>query len=509
MPPNTSGTLTHDHPDDPPARDHPRTHQHPSAAPAQPPPRPGVISQPTILSLFAGLGGFDLAFEMVGYRTVGQCEIDPHALKVLRRHWPHVPKHEDVTTLSGADIPPVDVVTFGSPCQDLSTAGKRAGLAGDRSGLFLEAVRIIREMQEATDGRNPRFALWENVPGSLSSWGGADFGEVLARLVGGPIRTPTRWAAAGVAFGPQGSAEWRVLNTRYFGPPQQRRRIFLVYDPRGQRPGEILLEPNRVQGRPQPGEETRSADPAHARGRPRGASGAPVVSGALTEQIANGADDNHARAGWLVPDTARTITTRDRQDASTETLIPVAFKIRGGVEIDSNGQRAEKGYLGSEDCALTLETSPSAQMLAEPIAFDRAAGGTHDLQAGPVAPTLQVSAGIGRAAVAFAFAENSRAEARLQGGDGQTMGALTTGGGKPGQGMPTVATAYGIRKLTPRETERLQGLPDDWTRYDEHGQEIADSHRYRMTANAVTVPVVEAIARAIAQVHYPHLVKPE
>lgn len=525
------------------------------------------MQPPTILSLFAGLGGFDLAFEQIGFTTAMQCEIDPHALAVLTRHWPNVPKHQDVTTLHGGRIPPVDIITFGSPCQDLSTAGRRAGLDGSRSGLFLEAVRIIREMQEATSGTYPRLALWENVPGALSSNGGGDFTEVLTQLVGGPLRTPARWSAAGVAFGPEGTAEWRILNTRHFGPPQQRRRIFLVYDPRGQRPGEILLEPNRVQGRPQPSTETRPTHTTDTSRSPRSPS-LPTTAGALTGQIRYGAADNQARAGWLIPDLAKTVTTREgaRQDADTQTLLPVAFKIRGGVEIDSRGQAAGKGYLGSEDAALTLETGSSAQMLAEPIAFDRAAGGTHGMQPGPIAPTLQVSAGIGRAAVALAtpsiasslttrygdgsprgdgsdnlavvFAENSRGELRLQDGDGQITGTLTTGGGKPGQGTPTiayplqgrpgqdgqhgdgyrpadqaaVATAtltYGVRKFTPRETERLQGLPDDWTRHDPQGGEIADSHRYRMTGNAVSVPVVEAIARAIAQVHYPNLVKPE
>ncbi len=104
-----------------------------------------------LVSLFAGIGGFDKAFENAGYETVGQVEIDPWCQQVLRRHWPDVPKHDDITTAQGMMFGPADVVTFGSPCQDLSVAGKRAGLDGARSGLFMEAMRFIREMREGTN----------------------------------------------------------------------------------------------------------------------------------------------------------------------------------------------------------------------------------------------------------------------------------------------------------------------------------------------------------------------
>src|SRR5690625_474824 len=145
----------------------------------------------TLVSLFAGVGGFDLGFERAGFTPVGMCEIDPHARSVLDRHWPTVPKHDDVTTLRGSTFGPADVVTFGSPCQDLSVAGKRAGLDGERSGLFLEAMRYVREMLEETSGQYPRAAVWENVPGAFSSNGGADFAAVLESMVGGTVRCPS------------------------------------------------------------------------------------------------------------------------------------------------------------------------------------------------------------------------------------------------------------------------------------------------------------------------------
>ena len=130
-----------------------------------------------------------------------------------------------------------------------------------------------------------------------------------------------------------------------------------------------------------------------------------------------------------------------------------------------------------------------------PIAFRQKAAAGAGLSAGPLAPSLEATA----PQHAVAFAENSRAEIRLEGGDGQLTETLTGGGGKPGQGVPTIAQGLAVRRLTPRETERLQGFPDDWTRYAADGSEIADTHRYRMTGNAVTVPVAAWIARRITR----------
>jgi len=176
---------------------------------------------PNVLSLFSGVGGFDLGLEAAGWHTVFFCEWDKHAKKVLERRWPDVPKWDDVSTLTAEHIlsiaPLIDVVAWGSPCQDLSVAGRRAGLQGERSGLFHQGVRIIKEMREATNGKYPRVSLWENVVGALSSRAGADFGEVLHEM-----------DEVGACF-----SEWRVLDAQYFGVAQRRRRIFLVavFDP--------------------------------------------------------------------------------------------------------------------------------------------------------------------------------------------------------------------------------------------------------------------------------------
>jgi len=174
-----------------------------------------------VLSLFSGVGGFDLGLERAGMRTVFQCELDPHANKVLEQHWPDVPRWGDISTLTGAHVlqhaPVIDVVAWGSPCQDLSLAGKRAGLVGNKSALFYEGIRIIREIRETTNGQYPRISIWENVVGALSSSDGADFGQVLYEM-----------DEAGACF-----SEWRILDAQYFGIPQRRRRVFLisVFDP--------------------------------------------------------------------------------------------------------------------------------------------------------------------------------------------------------------------------------------------------------------------------------------
>lgn len=166
----------------------------------------------------------------------------------------------DITKIHGDEIEPVDCITFGSPCQDLSIAGRRAGLAGERSGLFMEAVRIIKEMRSSTNGLCPTFAIWENVPGAFSSNNGEDFRAVLEELarIGQPdaaIPGPTRggrWSKAGAITGNGWSLAWRQLDSQYFGVAQRRKRIALILDLGGQRAGEILFERTSLSRHPDP-----------------------------------------------------------------------------------------------------------------------------------------------------------------------------------------------------------------------------------------------------------------
>ena len=165
-------------------------------------------------SLFAGVGGFDIGLEKAGWQCGWQVEWDKNCQQTLAHHWPDVPKWWDVSDVDGAELPPVDVITFGSPCQDLSVAGKRAGIQqeGGRSNLFFEATRIIREMRNATQQQYPRWAIWENVPGAFSSAAGDDFEAVIEEMVD-----------CGASL-----VEWATLDAQFFGVPQRRRRVFVI-----------------------------------------------------------------------------------------------------------------------------------------------------------------------------------------------------------------------------------------------------------------------------------------
>ena len=199
-------------------------------------------------SLFDGIGGFPYSGIKFGITPVWASEIEPWPIKVTEKHFPGIKHLGDITQINGGEIEPVDIITFGSPCQDLSIAGKREGLSGERSGLFSHAVRIIREMRAATDGKFPRFAVWENVPGAFSSNKGQDFRAVIEEITEAEIPMPRsgKWATAGMVRTERVDVAWRTLDAQYWGVPQRRRRIFLVADFGGQCAGEILFKSEGV-----------------------------------------------------------------------------------------------------------------------------------------------------------------------------------------------------------------------------------------------------------------------
>ncbi len=204
--------------------------------------------QLTLGSLFDGIGGFPYAASFYGIRPLWASEIVPECVSITKRRFPDMVHLGDITQLHGGMIPPVDILTFGSPCQGLSLAGRRLGLADERSGLFMEAIRIIREMQEATHGKYPQFAIFENVPGALSSNGRRDYQAVLEAFTDAKIPMPEsgRWANAGMVRGRGVDLAWCIYDAQHFGTAQRRRRLFLVADFRGQRAGEILFVPKSL-----------------------------------------------------------------------------------------------------------------------------------------------------------------------------------------------------------------------------------------------------------------------
>ncbi len=195
------------------------------------------------VSLFAGVGGFDLGLEKSGHTCVGQVEIDKHAMTVLEQHWPNVPKHDDVRTAKEwADaiglVGTTDTVCGGFPCQDVSVAGKRAGLAGERSGLFFDALEFAIHVKA-------KFLILENVPGLLSSNEGRDFGVVITEMANAGYR----------------HIEWRVLDSQFFGVPQRRRRVFIVGHTGDRSKSPILIERESMRGNTQESEQKRKATP--------------------------------------------------------------------------------------------------------------------------------------------------------------------------------------------------------------------------------------------------------
>lgn len=209
----------------------------------------------TLGSLFDGSGGFPLGGLLAGITPVWASEIEPFPIRVTTRRLPFMKHYGDISQMDGGKIEPVDIITFGSPCTDMSIAGRRAGLDGRQSSLFYEAIRIIKEMRCATDGKYPRWICWENVPGSYSSNKGKDFQSVLEAVIGiaepnaqVPVPEKARWPYADIYMGDGWSVAYRTLDAQYWGVPQRRRRIYLVADLAGGSAGKILFESEGLSG---------------------------------------------------------------------------------------------------------------------------------------------------------------------------------------------------------------------------------------------------------------------
>src|SRR5574344_941954 len=207
----------------------------------------------TLGSLFDGSGGFPLGGVLAGITPIWASEIEPFPIRVTTARFPNIKHYGDISTLDGSELEPVDIISFGSPCQNLSVAGKREGLGGNRSSLFYEAIRIIKEMREATNGKYPRYIVWENVPGAFSSNKGEDFKAVLTEICKVKdeqvsISKPAKWENAGRIMGDGYSVAWRLLDAQYWGVPQRRQRIYLVADFDGESAGKILFESEGLSG---------------------------------------------------------------------------------------------------------------------------------------------------------------------------------------------------------------------------------------------------------------------
>ncbi len=368
-------------------------------------------------SLFDGSGGFPLGGIIAGMTPVWSSEIEPFPIRVTEKRLPSVRHYGDVSKLNGAGLEPVDVITFGSPCQDMSVAGKRAGLDGARSGLFFQAVRIIKEMR-AKYGK-PRYAVWENVRGALSSAGGEDFRRVLEELcrikddaVDVPRPPKGKWQSAGRVMGDGYSIAWRVLDAQYWGVPQRRKRIYLVADFDGDSAGKILFESEGVSGH---SEKMQAARKDFARTAQNGAGETGWGKEVLNDQGGSSIsiEDN------LSP------TLR----AETHQHLPIVY---GLCSHESNSMRSSNPHSGiyKADTARTLDInggSPACNQGGMLVLFD-----------------------------------NHREDARYT-GPCDASPTITSHLGTGGLNAPLVATDWRVRMITPLECARLQGFPDWWT----------------------------------------------
>ena len=368
----------------------------------------------------------------------------------------------DITKISGHEAPVVDVVIGGSPCQDLSIAGKRAGLAGERSGLYMEQIRIIKEMREADVLRGksgvdvrPRYMVWENVPGAFSSNGGQDFAAVVeeAIRVADPeapsVPVPEKgWPTSGVYADECGrwSVAWRVLDAQFWGVPQRRRRIALVADFGGLSAPEVLFVRKSVSGNLEPGEQKRKEAAGDA------GDGAAGASYAIQGSMIGRADQNCPQGDGVNVDVSFTLNTIDRH--------AVAYGIGS---YHSNAWKSDNPYSGvyEADTAKTLD----ALNCGYPACNQ---GGTAVLQ-----PYTAGSYG--------AYTEG--------------VGTLRASGGDYGGGTETLVKCnHIVRRLTPLECERLQGFPDGWTDIgewvDSKGKKHkeSDSPRYKALGNSIAIP---------------------
>lgn len=315
----------------------------------------------TLGSLFDGSGGFPLGGVIAGITPKWAAEIEPFPIRVTSVRFPNMTHLGNISEVSGSEIEPVDIITFGSPCQDMSVAGKREGLGGNRSSLFYEAIRIIKEMREATNGKYPRYIIWENVPGAFSSNKGEDFRAVLTEIckvkeTDVSVPKPSKWENAGRIMGEGFSIAWRLLDAQYWGVPQRRQRIYLVADFDGGSAGKILFESEGVSGYSAQGFKSWQ-DTANGITESTDETG-----GADSLMFENHSQDTRYRGPLSVAQTVSSTYGTGGNNQPFVLQIPKTLKIRCGCE------GGGKGALIQDDLSATLGTN-NDQTLFQPRAF--------------------------------------------------------------------------------------------------------------------------------------------
>lgn len=381
--------------------------------------------------------------------------------------------YNDITAMHGDEAEAVDVIIGGSPCQDLSVAGQRAGLDGERSSLFLDQIRVIKEAHSKYGRNKPRYMVWENVPGALSSAGGEDFRRVLeetAKVADETAVIPRpekgKWTTAGCIMGDGYSIAWRILDAQFWGVPQRRRRIALVADFAGQSAPEILFKSESVSG--------YTAESREAR---QGTAGSAESGVGSTICIQGNCIDRADTAGcngreWRDDDVSYTLNTIDR---------PAVYDARG----NGNGETAptitgDHQNRVTDYTAICVADHPTPKIDVDDTAFSLM---SRDYKA-PHA----------------VYSTSSHA------GYSEGIGTLRAAGGDLGGGSEMLAVSYStVRRLTPLECERLQGYPDGWTDIgewtDSKGKkhQTTDSARYKALGNSIALPPWRFVCRRICE----------
>lgn len=355
----------------------------------------------TLGSLFDGLGGWQIAAMRAGIQPIWSSEIEKFPLALTKTRFPITKQLGDITQIDGGAIPPVDIITMGSPCQDLSMAGRREGLAGERSGLFIRAVELIRQMGTATQGQYPKIAIWENVPGAFTSNKGLDFKTVLETFTEADIPMPRsgKWAKSGMVRSRECNIVWRTLDARFWGVPQRRRRVFLVVDyTKKNNVEEILFKPESL--------------------------------------------------SWDI--------TKSKE-----------IRRETGRQID---ERSDK--------TIVLD-------MTHPHDVIRKEDG--------IVYTLTARMGTGGNNIPLVYARPSYADLKQD----ETAVTLRASGGCNGGGSENIVCGEMLRKLTPLECERLQGLPDNWTLIDD--KSCSDNARYKAIGNGMAQPCADFVIRRVAE----------
>lgn len=353
-------------------------------------------------SLFDGIGGWLIAAQRCGAVPVWASEIDDFPMAVTKKHFPKVRHLGDVREIGGGEVEPVDIITMGSPCQDLSIAGTKKGLAGERSGLFMEGIRIANAMRNKTNGEYPKYVIWENVTGAFYSNRRMDFKAVLEAFTETEIPIPAsgKWAESGMVRSRKCDVSWRVLDAQYWGVPQRRRRVFLIANLAGNGGTEILFEPPGLSGNPETGGQTEEE---------------------ASRDLTGSSGDTGKDDGTILMDIAH-------HDAAVRIQDGTAHMGTGGLNVPVLYQK----------------------MTGTLLARDYKGLDTFDIEENKC------------------FVERNQQE-------------LT------------------IRKLTPLECERLQGLPDNWTNVEFKGKPASDAKRYKAIGNGMAQPCADFVMQRVVE----------